>query len=119
MKSADTTAPRIAKGAQPAFFDQPAMEGMYGMMIVLLEEICVLSDRLDTYERLGAQGISVTPEAVDAFTPDSDAEAAREQSRQAIIRRAMRPIRQLQEAAVNRAQSRYESDARAIAERDV
>ena len=46
-----TTAPRIAKGAQPSFFDQPALEAMYGMLVVLMEDVCVLQDRLDTYER--------------------------------------------------------------------
>jgi len=113
------SAPRIAKGAQPAFFDQPALEGMYGMLVVLLEEICVLQDRLDTYERLGASGVAITPEAVDAYTADEATENAREQRRQATIRRALRPVKQLQEASVTRAQARYEQDARQIAERDI
>lgn len=113
------SAPRIAKGSQPSFFDQPALEGMYGMLVVLMEEICVLQDRLDTYERLGASGIAVTPEAVDAYTADEATENAREQRRQTTIRRVMRPVKQLQEAAVSRAQSRYEQDARQIAERDI
>jgi hypothetical protein len=113
------SAPRIAKGAQPTFFDQPAMEGMYGMLVVLMEEICVLQDRLDTYERLGAAGIAVTPESIDAYEPDDSVEQAREQRRHAVVRRAMRPVKQLQEAAVNRAESRYHEDARKIAERDI
>lgn len=112
-------APRIAKGAQPVFFDSPATEAMYGMLVVMLEELCVLRDRLDTYEHLGRQGIAVTPEAVEAFEPDAETEQAREARRVQTIRRALRPVRQLQEAAVSRAQSRYEREAEAIAERTI
>jgi hypothetical protein len=119
MKTATPATPRIAKGAQPSFFEQPAIEALHGMVVVLMEEVCVLRDRLDTYERLGARGIAVTPEAVDAYTPDEAAEAEREQRRQATIRRVLRPVKQLQEAAVSRAQSRYEDDARQIAEREI
>jgi hypothetical protein len=119
MKSATAATPRIAKGAQPSFFDEPALEAMHGMLIVLLEEVCVLRDRLDTYERLGARGITVTPRSVDDYTPDAAAEAEREQRRQATIRRVLRPIKQLQEAAVERAQARYEQEARQIAEREI
>jgi hypothetical protein len=117
--TSQTSAPRIAKGAQPSFFDQPALEAMYGMLVVLMEEVCVLQDRLDTYERLGAKGIAITPEAVDAYDPDEAVESAREQRRHTVIRRIMRPIKQLQEAAVARSQARYEQDARQIAERDI
>jgi hypothetical protein len=115
----NATAPRIAKGAQPAFFDQPALEAMYGMLVVLMEEICVLQDRMDTYERLGARGIAVTPDTVDAYDPDEAVEKLREQRRQTVIRRIMRPVKQLQEAAVTRSQARYEQDARQIAEREI
>ena len=114
-----TSAPRIAKGAQPSFFDQPATEAMYGMLVVLMEEVCVLQDRLDTYERLGAKGIAVTPDAVDAYEPDEAVESAREHRRHAVIRRIMRPVKQLQEAAVAGSQTRYEQDARQIAEREI
>lgn len=114
-----SSAPRIAKGAQPSFFDQPALEAMHGMLLVLMEEVCVLRDRLDTYERLGAQGIAVTADAVDAYTPDDDAEQLREQRRQATIRRVLRPVKQLQEASVSRAQARYEENARQVAEREL
>ncbi len=113
------SAPRISKGAQPVFFEQPALEGMYGMLVVLMEEICVLRDRLDTYERLGARGIAVTPETVDAFTPDESQERVREERRAAIVRRVMRPVKQLQEAAVSRAQARYAEEARQIAEHEI
>jgi hypothetical protein len=109
----------IAKGAQPEFFDHPAMEGMYGMLIVLMEDICVLRDRLDTYERLGAQGKAVTPEAVEAYELDEAAEQAREERRRRAIDRAMRPIRQLQHAAVVKAQQNYEKAARQISEQDI
>jgi hypothetical protein len=119
MKSATNPAPRIAKGAQPSFFDEPALEAMHGMLLVVLEEVCVLRDRLDTYERLGAEGIAVTPGAVDAYTPDEAAETVREQRRQETIRRVFRPVKQLQEAAVSRAQARYEQEARQIAEREI
>lgn len=114
-----TSAPRIAKGAQPSFFDQPALEAMYGMLVVLMEEVCVLQDRLDTYEQLGAKGIAITPDAVDAYDPDEAVENTREQRRHTVIRRIMRPVKQLQEEAVARSQARYEQDARQIAEREI
>jgi hypothetical protein len=119
MTRVTTITPRIAKGAQPSFFDQPALEAMHGMLLVLLEEVCVLRDRLDTYEQLGERGIAVTPAAVDAYTPDDANESGRERRRQETIRRVLRPVKQLQEAAVSRAQARYEQDARQIAEREI
>jgi hypothetical protein len=112
-------APRIAKGAQPSFFEQPATEALYGMYIVMLEELCVLRDRLDTYERLGEQGVPVTPAAVDAFEADEALEKHREQARHGLINRAMRPIKTLQEASVKRAQSEYEKTALSIAEQEI
>jgi hypothetical protein len=56
---------------------------------------------------------------VDAYTPDEAAETVREQRRQETIRRVFRPVKQLQEAAVSRAQARYEQEARQIAEREI
>lgn len=109
----------IAKGAQPEFFDHPAMEGMYGMLIVMMEDICVLRDRLDTYERLGAAGKVVTPETVEEYEATEAVEQAREERRRRAIDRAMRPIRQLQQAAVAKAQQSYEATAREIAEREI
>lgn len=114
-----TTAPRIPKGAQPNFFDQAATEALYGMFVIMLEEICVLRDRLDTYERLGEQGITVTPAAVDAYEPDESVEQFREQRRHSTINRAMRPVKALQEAAVQRAQTQYEQTAQKIAGQEI
>jgi len=112
-------APRVAKGAQPSFFEQPAMEAMYGMLVVMLEEICVLRDRLDTCERLGEQGIPVTRDSIEAYQPDADADAERETRRRQTIDRVMRPVRTLQQASVQQAQSRYEHTARDIAEQEI
>jgi hypothetical protein len=114
-----TTTPRIAKGAHPSFFADPATDAMYGMLIVLLEEICVLRDRLDTYERLGHLGITVTPGSVNDFAPDGETEALREKRRQGTISRVMRPVKALQEAAVQQANSRYKHMAQHIAEQDL
>jgi hypothetical protein len=111
--------PRVSRGAQPVFFDHPALEAMHGMLVVLLEEVCVLRDRLDTCEQLGARGIPVTPDAIDAYTPDDAAEQAREARRQATIRRVLRPVQQLQAAAVSRAQAQYDAVARDLAEREI
>jgi len=114
------TPPRdIAKGAQPVFFDQPATEAMYGMLIVMLEEICVLRDRIDTCEKLGEAGIPVTTAAVEDFEASPDIEQEREARRKQLIERTLRPVRQLHEAAVSRAQPQYEQNARAVAERDI
>jgi hypothetical protein len=92
---------------------------MYGMLIVLLEELCVLRDRLDTYERLGHMGIAVTPGAVDDFVPDGETEALREKRRHDTINRVMRPVKALQEAAILQANSRYRDIAEHIAEQDI
>ncbi len=119
MTLVSSTTPRVPKGAQPAFFEQPALEAMHGMFVVLLEEICVLRDRLDSYEKLGAAGIVVTPDALDAYTPDEATEKLREKRRQETIRRALRPVVQLQRAAINDAQSRYHSAATKLAEQEI
>ncbi|MEE4186744.1 MAG: hypothetical protein V2J12_13345 [Gammaproteobacteria bacterium] len=109
----------IAKGAQPVFFDQPATEAIYGMLIVMLEEICVLRDRIDTCEKLGEQGIPATTAAVEDFIASPEVEQEREARRKLLIERTLRPVRQLQEAAVVRAQHNYEKTARDIAEREI
>lgn len=113
------TTPRVAKGSHPVFFDAPALEALHGMLIVLLEESCVLRDRLDTYEILGQQGVAVTPETVEAFELDAATEARREQRRQDLIARTMRPVIALQEAAVQQAQKQYQKKAREIGGQDI
>jgi len=41
---------------RPAYYDDPEKDHMIGLILKLTEDICVLKDRLDSYERLAGQG---------------------------------------------------------------
>lgn len=69
---------RPAREASPTFCPQePVAERLAGMFTALVTELAVLRERVDTMERLlAARGI-LAADAVEAYIPDRDAEAAR------------------------------------------
>lgn len=100
----------IAKGSQPTFFRDPSVDALYAMVVVLMEEVSVLRDRLDTHERLADQGVAATGPAVEDYATDASVDQARDAAREQFIARMMRPVEQLQRAAVTNAQRQYEKD---------
>lgn len=78
---------RYAKGARPQFYSNVEIDEAMSMIMVLASEVCVLRDRLDTVERLGADGVSPSSQAIDQFEPDESCLSEREQARQDFFER--------------------------------
>ncbi|AJP72798.1 hypothetical protein [Sphingomonas hengshuiensis] len=78
---------RSAKGKRPGFFDEPALDQMMSMILVLTSEMSVLGDRVDLMERaFAARGIDIATEMA-ALKLDQPALEARESRRQALLER--------------------------------
>ncbi|MBB5687716.1 hypothetical protein [Sphingobium boeckii] len=78
---------RDAKGKRPSFYDEPALDQMMSMIMVLAGEVSVLADHVDSMERvMTAKGIDM-PREIAALTLDQQALEAREARRQAMLDR--------------------------------
>ena len=86
---------RDAKGKRPNFYDDPALDQMMSMIMVLAGEVSVLADQLDSTQRvLAAKGIDAKAEiARAALKLDEDALAERETRRQQLLGRLFYLIR--------------------------
>ncbi len=86
------TLPRVAKGKKPNYFADPATDKLLWISLSLMEELSVTRDRLDTVERLLTRKKVLKPEEIDAYQPDTAAEAQRSARRSAYIERMMRAV---------------------------
>jgi hypothetical protein len=78
---------RDSRGKRPAFYDHPALDQMMSMIMVLTSEMSVLTDHVDSLERvLAASGIDVAGGMAD-LKLDQDALEAREAGRQRLLER--------------------------------
>ncbi|MBD2097964.1 hypothetical protein H6F90_23105 [Trichocoleus sp. FACHB-591] len=82
----------IAKGKRPLYFENPETDKLLAMVLVLAEEVSVLRDRLDTVERLAQAKGLLSHAEIDAYQPDPQAAAEREQQRAAYIARILRIV---------------------------
>ena len=73
------------------------------MMVALMAEVSVLRDRIDTHEALAELGTSATIDNVEGYQVDEARQAAREERRQALLRRVLRAITHEREAALEAA----------------
>jgi len=62
------------------------------MIVALVGEVSVVKERLDTHERLAAQGRVATVEEIENYAPDADVEDEREAWRAAMLDRVFRII---------------------------
>ncbi len=62
------------------------------MIVALTSEVAVLRARLDAFERLSEAAGGVSPEQIDAFAPDAEAESERAKQRQRLLRRVFRSL---------------------------
>ena len=85
---------RKAKGKRPAFFDDPQIDKVMGIVTALAGEVSVLRERIDTIERLAAGKGLFTTEDVDAYRPDDSVANQREQWRSEYIERVLRVVHQ-------------------------
>lgn len=76
-----------AKGKRPQFYEQPGVDQLMSMVMVLAGEVCMLRDRMDAQERVArAQGIDLAA-GIEALELDEAALQAREAYRQDFLDR--------------------------------
>ena len=87
-----------AKGERPEFFDDPALDRLYSVVLALVAEVSVLRERQDTVERmLEAQGV-LRREDIEGYEPDRGAGEERGEATRAYVARVMRGFQQAMEA---------------------
>jgi hypothetical protein len=71
----------INEGAQPAdkpiYFDDPAIQTLYQMVLVLGEELAATREQLHALIALSEKGVVPTAEAIESFLPDDQFDAER------------------------------------------
>ena len=89
---------RRAKGKRPEYFEDPAVDRLYSVVMALVGEVSVLRERSDTLERLlEAQG-NLNREDIESFVPDREAGFERGLATREYIARIMRGFQQEVEA---------------------
>jgi len=82
--------PRAAKGKRPQYFDSADSDQIMTFLLELTAEVSVLSERLNTVERLLDAKGTISRQDIEDYRPDPDAEAERSQARQALVKRVLR-----------------------------
>ena len=71
----------INEGAQPAdkpiYFDEPAVQALYQMVLVLGEELAATREQLHALIALSEKGVVPTVEAIESFLPEDQFDAER------------------------------------------
>ena len=81
---------------KPQYFNDPAVDALYQIVLVLEEEVFTLRERLDSVITLHDQGQVPTTSALDAL--DTDAIFA--SRREALVERLLEPLKDLIEREV-------------------
>ncbi len=81
--------------------EDPEVARLSAMVIALLGEVAVVTERLDTVERLLDTQSLVARDAIEAFAPDPKAQSERDAKRRALVAGVLRPLR---DAATQQAQ---------------
>jgi hypothetical protein len=102
-----------ARGQRPVYFDDPAVDKVLSIALALAGEVAVLRDRLDTLERLGAAGVTISPQAVEKYQPDAAVRAERDAWRERFLEVVLRSIHQDKEELERQAGS-YEDAVRLV-----
>ncbi len=85
--------PRKAVGPErPTYFNHADVDRVMAILLALISEVASIRDRLDTHERVAADGNLPAPDLIEAYRPDAQASVEREQWRDAYIRRLFRVI---------------------------
>ncbi len=85
--------PRKATGPdRQTYFNEGDVDRVMAILLALVSEVAAIRDRLDSHERLASAGEAPTPDKVEAYRPDPEAEEDREAWRDAYIRRLFRVI---------------------------
>ncbi len=86
--------PRQSKGRRPHFFDDPAIDQLYSVVVELAAELSVAYDRIDTLERLLDADKLLSRARVDHFQVDEQIETERMRRREAYLERIFRVFAQ-------------------------
>lgn len=89
---------RRAKGKRPEYFDDPAIDRLYSIVLALVGEVSVVRERLDTIERLLDEKGTISRADIQTFKPDRAAGIERGSDTRAYISRIMRCFQQEVEA---------------------
>ncbi len=87
-----------AKGKRPWFLKDPDVERVMNITLVLVQEVGVLRERLDTIERLLERDGTVSKAAIEAYTPTKTEAEERGAWMQEFIARVLRILQQDREA---------------------
>ena len=84
----------VAKGKQPRFHDDRAVDQLMAMVTALTAEVAILRDRVDTHERIAEGRKLFSREDVDSFIPDVPIMAERSAQHQRILRKVFRVLKE-------------------------
>jgi len=86
--------PRQSKGRRPHFFDDPAVDQLYAVVVELAAELSVAYERIDTLERLLDAENLVSRARIEGFEADEQVESERMRRREAYLERIFRVFAQ-------------------------
>lgn len=89
---------RRAKGKRPEFFEDPALDRIYSVVLALVAEVSVLRERQDTVERLLEANETISRSDIENYKPDRETGIERGIATRAYISRIMRAFQQEVEA---------------------
>jgi hypothetical protein len=92
MAEGTNTLPRAPKGKRAAFYAEPGVDQLYGIVAALAAELWAARERIDTLERLLERSAALPAGAVERFEPDLETVAARQQDREAFIQRVFQVL---------------------------
>lgn len=87
-----------AKGRRPEYFDDPALDRLYSVVLAMAAEVSALRERQDTLERLLEQKGVLKREEIERYAPDRAAGEERGLATRAYVARIMRGFQQEMEA---------------------
>ena len=90
----------VNRGKRPYFFDDPAIDQLFAIVMAMSAEMSVLWDRVDTTERLLDQKGTLSRADIEAYRPDEKVHAERTERRNGYIDRIFRIIREERESLV-------------------
>ncbi len=99
----------LISGANPRHAipgEDPQVARLSEMLVALLSELTVVSERLDTVERLLERASVMGRSDIEAFEPDIAAQGERDAKRKRMVQKVFRPLRDAAERDAAKAQKR-------------
>jgi hypothetical protein len=90
--------PRDPKGRRAQFYDDPAIDQLWAILLALTAEVSVAFDRIDTLERLLEQAGTLRRDEVEGYLPDESASEERNRRREALIQRVFQVLSQYEKS---------------------